>query len=322
MLVYLPLEKIDMRYTCHLDRDIKTYLKNIYNQPYKIIESNIDNTIIKNGSFLDAPTTIYNKSYQLMKLAEMYQNNELSNDDIVFTTDLWFPGIESIGYLNYFTDTNVKLRGVIHAGSFTDTDFVRNLERWSKGIEEAIFDISDKIFVASNFIKKDILQKRYVNENKLIVTGLPLDFEDMNPYTTDKKENWVVFNGRNVDEKQPHLFDLLENKLPSYKFFNTHSLNLSKKDYYYLLSKSKIVVSFALQENFGYGIMEAVYLKNIPVVPNRLVYTEQYDNMFRYEDFEHCVDLVDYYINNYDKKLQYIPNLDNNNNLIFEKWFS
>jgi hypothetical protein len=40
---------------------------------------------------------------------------------------------------------------------------------------------------------------------------LPLDFEELNKYKNNsEKENIVIFNGRNVDEKQPWLFDELK----------------------------------------------------------------------------------------------------------------
>ena len=147
-----------MRYTVHLDRDIRKYL--IDNKiEHAIIEPEITNKICS-GSFLDSGTTIMTKSKQINYLAYLYRENILKDNDIIFTTDLWFPGIESIAYLNYFYKKQVKIKGVIHAGSFTDTDFVRDMERWAKNFEDIIFDISDKIYVASNFIAEDIYKKR------------------------------------------------------------------------------------------------------------------------------------------------------------------
>tara|TARA_R100000655_G_scaffold109929_1_gene166415 strand:+ start:9112 stop:10089 length:978 start_codon:yes stop_codon:yes gene_type:complete len=298
-IIYLPLEHIDMRYTVYLDRIITDYLdKNNYD--YIKVYPNIEKREIKDGSFLDAPTTIEFKSKQIAEISKMYYNNTIRDGDIIFTSDIWFPGIESIAYLNYFTKKNVKLRGFLHAGSFTDTDFVRDMERWAKNFEDMVFDITDKVFVASNFIKNDVIKKRIINEDKLIVTGLPLDKDNYIKYRQNAKENIVIFNGRNVDEKQPWLFDELEKKvvqrygqaIKGFKFINTHKNNYSKDDYYELLGKSKVVVSFALQENFGIGINEAVELGCIPILPNRLVYTEFYSKEYLYTNFTECVDMV------------------------------
>ena len=193
------------------------------------------------------------------------------------------------------------------------------MERWAKNFEDMVFDIADEIFVASEFIKKDVLKKRMVSENKITVTGLPLDIVEMSKHKqTAAKKEIVVFNGRNVDEKQPHLFTKLQEHLPNTTFINTHKLKLSKSDYYDLLSQSKVVVSFALQENFGYGIQEAVYLGNIPILPNRLVYPEQFADTYLYNTFDECVAKV------YDAIYNEIPapNITvTDNSSIFDKWF-
>ena len=307
-----------MRYTSHLDRDIREYLKNA-NIEHLIIEPKDAMTEIKNGSFLDAAFTIMTKSHQIYEIAKLYREDKIKDGDIIFTTDIWFTGIESIAYLNYFHNKKVKLKGVLHAGSFTDTDFVRDMERWAKNFEDMVFDIADEIFVASEFIKKDVLKKRMVSENKITVTGLPLDLVEMSKYKkTAAKKEIVVFNGRNVDEKQPHLFTKLQEHLPNTMFINTHKLKLSKSDYYDLLSQSKVVVSFALQENFGYGIQEAVYLGNIPILPNRLVYPEQFSDEYLYDTFDECVAKVyDAIYNEIDA-----PNITvQDNSSIFDKWF-
>lgn len=320
MIVYLPLENIDMRYTTHLDRDIRQYLNLIHKNNHIVLEPEKGDGKISAGSFLDAGLTIMSKSKQIHQLALLYRNNTINDNDIIFTSDLWFPGIESVAYLNYFYNKKVKLKGIIHAGSFTDTDFVRDMERWAKNFEDVIFDISDTIFVASEFIKNDILKKRLVAKDKIVVSNLPLDYKLMNDFKNNvEKKNVIIFNGRNVDEKQPWLFEELKKQLPQYEYINTHELNLSKKDYYKLLSTSKVVVSFALQENFGYGIQEAAYLGCIPILPNRLVYKEQFDIKYRYDNFLDCIKLVAAAMENQiaQPKLKEI-----NNNLIFNKWFN
>ncbi len=313
-IIYLPLEHIDMRYTVYMDRIITDYLNN-NKIPYISVYPDIPPRDIKEGSFLDAPTTIEFKSRQIAKVAEMYYDGTIEDGDIIWTSDIWFPGLESVAYLNYFCNKDVKVRGFLHAGSFTDTDFVRDMERWAKNFEDVIFDISDKVFVASNFIKNDVIKKRMIDKDKLIVTGLPLDDKEFMQYKSDIKENIVVFNGRNVDEKQPWLFDELEKRIPDCKFINTHKLKLPKNEYYQLLGKSKVVVSFALQENFGIGINEAVKLGCIPILPNRLVYKEFYNKEYLYNNFEECIVKVKKAIKGEYK--QTTPNY----NFKIKKWF-
>ena len=59
-----------------------------------------------------------------------------------------------------------------------------------------------------------------------------------------------------------------------------------------MLSKSKVVVSFALQENFGCSVQEAVYLDCTPILPNRLVYPEFYSKEYLYDTFDEACSMV------------------------------
>ena len=56
----------------------------------------------------------------------------------------------------------------------------------------------------------------------------------------------------------------------------------NRDEYFKLLAKSKIMVSFALQETFGYSTLEAMALGNFVVVPDRLSYRETVPAMWRY----------------------------------------
>lgn len=318
MIIYFPLEHVEQRYTTHLDRDILKYLDD-NKIPYKYLQPNTLSNEIKNGSFLDADNTVYRQFNQMQQLIGGLINGTIPKDATLFITDIWNFGIMSIPYLNFFGNYNLKVKGVLHAGSFTDTDFVRKMERYYKNFEDTIFDICDTIFVGSEFIKQDIIGKRIVDASKLVVTGLPLDDLGMQRYPKYNDENNVIFNGRNCDEKQPYLFELLKTKLPQYNYLNTQEINLSKSDYYALLSRSKVVVSFALQENFGYGIQEAVRLGCVPVLPNRLVYPEQFEEKYLYNSFDECVDLVDYYMQKDKQTLE--PKISANEE-IFNKWFN
>ena len=292
MIFYLPLEHIDMRYTTHMDRDIEAHLNESGKEYVKInpIINGIDSKPPV-GQFLNSAFTTAYKSMQIAKLAEYFYSGEITSEDTIFISDLWFPGIESIEYMKYFTGIKPKIRGNLYAGSFTDTDFVRDMERWAKNFEDIIFDITDKVFVISQFMKDDLLKKRFVHSDKLVVTGLPLDFDNLDKYTnTNERENIVIFNGRLCDEKQPFLFDRLKEEFgDDVQFIKTQELNLSKTEYYELLSRSKAVVSYALQENFGYGIQEAVYLGCVPIVPDRLAYVEQFDVKYRFKTFDESV---------------------------------
>ena len=323
-IIYLPLEHIESRYTVHMDRDIIEYLKRSGKEYIRIYPDIPSPTTMKAGSFLDAEFTIRFKAAQVAELARLYREDVIDSGDIIWSSDIWHPGLpESVAYMNYFAKKDVKLRGFIHAGSFTDTDFVRDMERWAKNFEDNIFDICDKVYCASQFIKDDIVKKRMVDSNKLIVTGLPLDRKDLDQHLVRdvRKENIVVFSGRNVDEKQPWLFKELSNRLGNKaEFINTLEHNFPKEEYYDLLRRAKVVVSYALQENFGFAVQEATYLGCVPVLPNRLVYPEFYSGTHLFDTFDESVQMVEDVLDDYSKKSINVFRYDNKE--IMEMWFN
>ena len=197
------------------------------------------------------------------------------------------------------------------------------MERWAKNFEDIIFDISDTIFCASEFIKQDIIKKRIVSPDKLVVTGLPVDYTGLDSHKGQQKENIVIFNGRLCDEKQPWLFDELAKQVSEkvdvpVQFVKTQEQNLSKEEYYSLLGKSKAIVSYALQENFGFGVAEAVYLGCTPVLPNRLVYPELYPNFKLFDRFEESVDMTVDAITNFNFNGVNVCESEQ----VFDSWFS
>jgi len=328
-IIYLPLEHIESRYTIHMDRDIIDYLERSGKEYIRIYPDIPSPTTMKAGSFLDAEFTIRFKADQVAELARLYREDVIDSGDVIWSSDIWHPGLpESVAYMNYFAKKDVKLRGFIHAGSFTDTDFVRDMERWAKNFEDNIFDICDKVYCASQFIKDDIVKKRMVDPNKLVVTGLLLDESNMMKLYDNDKEDIVLFSARNVDEKQPWLFKELSERLKGKaKFINTLEHNFSKTEYYKLLAKSKVMVSYALQENFGISIQEAADLQCVPVVPNRLVYPEFFGKSHLYDTFEESVSIIENILDTWNSDDGYWPIERkgvscNSNEKIMEMWFN
>ena len=82
---------------------------------------------------------------------------------------------------------------------------------------------------------------------------------------------------------------------------------------------AKCIVSFALQENFGYGVQEAVYLGCVPALPNRLAYTEQFAGDYLYNSFDECVSLVGRIMTD---KIKPTTSVVTNNDTIFDVWFN
>src|SRR3972149_6167472 len=301
MIFYVPLEHLDKRYTVDMDRLIDTELKK-RSLPHERIKGVPLTQEIETGAFLDANSTSHFKFSQLTTIAQLFQQKVVHNGDVFFFSDIWFPGIEAIKYMALFNNLSVKVGGYCHAGSFTETDFVRELEGWVRDIEIGWFKMLDFVFVGSTFAKSELIEKKVPKYfNRIHVTGMPFDYNYVRSFAfkgKKRKEDIVVFTGRLDDEKQPWLFDKLKEKLPEYQYIKTMEQKLSKKDYYKLLARSKVVFSAALQENFGFGVIEAVTLGCIPVVPNDLSYREFFPSMYRYNVFPDAVEKVRYFMRN------------------------
>ena len=90
---------------------------------------------------------------------------------------------------------------------------------------------------------------------------------------------------------------------------------LSKNEYYNILGESKIVFSANLQETLGISCYEGALVDSIPMVPDRLSYSEMYMDEFKYPsgwtiDYnaytEHKQEIID--------KIRYF--MDNHTNLV------
>lgn len=307
MIYYLPLEHEPMRYTASLDAHLISHLDS-KGKPYQRIYPKLPAVFdreLPQGLFLDAPRTIMFKMAQIAFLAEAYMEGTIRDGDTVFLSDIWFPGIESVRYLDFFEKKKVKLVGILHAGSFTDTDFIRQLERWASQFENALFDIFDRVIVASKFIKHEVCSRRLLDPAKVVVSPFPLDARATRP--DGERDNLVVFNGRICEEKQPELFWHLQRicRVPhNTRWVSTQQMRLSQEDYYAVLKRAKCVVSFAKQENFGFGVAEAVQCGCYPVVPDRLVYPEFYPGSCLYNSIPACALQVEAAVNSYDHDTQ------------------
>ena len=109
------------------------------------------------------------------------------------------------------------------------------------------------------------------------------DIENKNKKKNKNRKNLIIFTHRLSRDKQPQIAVQLRKMLPNYEFIYTHKRNLPKDKYYDLLSQSKLVYSCADHENLGIGMMEGALCGCVPLVPDRLSYSEIFDDTFKYE---------------------------------------
>jgi hypothetical protein len=137
----------------------------------------------------------------------------------------------------------------------------------------------------------------------------------LTPYKKMPKRDLILFPHRIAPEKQVEIFRDLKEHLPQYEFVVCQDQQLTKNEYHNLLGEAKLVFSANLQETLGISCYEGAVVDAIPMVPDRLSYTEMYYDTFKYpsawtEDFhsytvhrkELCQKIIQY-MDNYGKFL-------------------
>jgi len=145
------------------------------------------------------------------------------------------------------------------------------------------------------------------------------------------KRDLILFPHRIAPEKQVEIFRDLKHQLPQYEFVICQEQQLTKNEYHNLLGESKVVFSANLQETLGISWYEGAIVDAIPMVPDRLSYSEMALDDFKYpsawtESFESyqahrnlVVDRIIGYMENYDK---YLPSLNNQVDILTNSFFS
>ena len=106
------------------------------------------------------------------------------------------------------------------------------------------------------------------------------------------KRDLIVFPHRIAPEKQVEIFRDLKEQLPQYEFVVCQDQQLTKNEYHNLLGEAKMVFSANLQETLGISWYEGAIVDTIPLVPDRLSYSEMAYSTFKYpskwtKDWEH-----------------------------------
>ena len=296
-LFFVPIEPFEERYSTQWLAWFEAVLAktDCFEQVLYIEPTPISNKITS-GEFLDVIGTNHYKSKQMQRLLEYIHKGEMKSGDIVFFMDAWFPGMEMLAYVRDGMKLNIKLTGCLHAGTWDPEDFLtqQGMGKWAKSLEDSWLKTLDLIFVATNFHKDLICQNRNViPPSKIKVTGFPIYEKEITltsfqPYDVNTKLQ-VVFPHRLAKEKHPTSFEdlmtLARNKGDySLNFVKTKDAyeKTGKKGYYKTLDDSLFAVSFATQETWGIAMQEAVICGCLPIVPDRLSYSEMYLDCFKY----------------------------------------
>jgi len=299
MTIYIvDIEAVDTRYTKQWKEYLPKQLKRATNNDVEVISGGETPQATTPGAVLNFGGTNIYKSKQLEKIGEMFCDGTVKNGDYFLYTDAWNPTVVQLRYMAELLGVDISIGGLWHAGSYDPQDFLGRLignKPWVRNAERSMFDCYDHNFFATQFHIDLFLQtfknkdepnldNRQVNEDKIKRVGWPMEYlaTSLDSYKNMPKEDIILFPHRVAPEKQVDIFNDLKEQLPQYEFVVCQDQELSKNEYHNLLGRSKLVFSANLQETLGISWYEGLLVDTIPMIPDRLSYSEMADSPFKY----------------------------------------
>jgi len=354
MIYIVDLEAVDTRYTGQWKDHVPKLLKkaghnvNIISGPTDIPSATTP------GAFLNFGGTNIYKASQVEQMGRLFCSGAVKPGDHFLFTDAWHPGIVNLKYMSELLNIPVVTHGLWHAGSYDPQDFLGRLvgkKKWVRHAEKSFYHAFDHNYFATEFHVKlfidELLEDGYPSENpwyeedfaeryddgKMVRTGWPMEYmeDTLLPYKNMPKRDLILFPHRIAPEKQVDIFRDLATHLPQYEFVVCQDQQLTKNEYHNLLGESKMVFSANLQETLGISWYEGAIVDSIPMVPDRLSYSEMAFDTFKYpsewtESFESystyrpfvCKTIIDH-MENYKTRL---PMLHKQTESLRDNYFS
>ena len=322
----IDLESVETRYTGQWKTHVPSLLKKAGHNVQVISGPEDIPTATTPGAFLNFGGTNIYKSAQVEQMGRLFCNGSVYPGDHFIFTDAWHPGIINLKYMSELLGIPVVTHGLWHAGSYDPQDFLGRLvgnKPWVRHAEKSFFHAFDHNYFATQFhiemffvnllndyptenpwFEDDLADLRAGNllADKIVRTGWPMEYmqDTLRMYKGMPKRNLILFPHRIAPEKQVEIFRDLAHHLPQYEFVVCQDQQLTKNEYHNLLGEAKMVFSANLQETLGISCYEGAVVDAIPMVPDRLSYSEMYYDTFKYPSV---------WTNDYDTYTVYRPDL-------------
>lgn len=230
--------------------------------------------------------------------------------------DFFNPGLDLIRYSHQQNNIHCQYGSLLHGGSFLNDDLYT--WPWLQQFERAWAMIYDVVYVPSHFLAQATPQ--WLSEK---VRVFPWGMDISNQITNaqiDNKDIDVIFPHRLASDKGIDNLITIITEMPDIEFAitiphvqsaiknNSYFKQLSKcknvqliyaqssAEHLITLQKSRLVLSCAKQENFGYAIMKAVIAGCIPIAPDRLCYPEFLPKVLLYKNIQQAKNLIRQYL--------------------------
>jgi len=292
MTVFIvDIEAVDTRYTKQWKEFLPKQLQRAIDEDVVVISGGETPQATTPGAFLNFGGTNVYKSKQLETIGEMFCKGQIADGDYFLYTDAWNPTVIQLKYMAELLGVEVRIGGMWHAGSYDPQDFLGRLigdKPWVRHAEMSMYECYDDNFFASEFhidLFTDTMMDNYnVDMDKAIRVGWPMEYlhGSLQQYKGMEKRDLILFPHRVAPEKQVDIFRDLADRLPQYEFVVCQDYELTKNEYHNLLGEAKLVFSANLQETLGISWYEGALVDAIPMVPDRLSYSEMAIPEFKY----------------------------------------
>ena len=288
MTVYIvDLEAVETRYTSEWKEHLPKQLRRATNDEVVVISGGDVPQATTPGAFLNFGGTNVYKSNQLEQIAEMFCRGQVHNGDYFLYTDAWNPTVIQLRYMAELLGIDIRIGGLWHAGSYDPADFLGRLigdKPWVRHAEQSMYECFDDNFYASQFHIDLFAKSLKIDLAKTKRVGWPMEYEadQMLPYKHMQKTNTILFPHRIAPEKQPEIFRDLADSMPEYEWIVCMEQGYTKNDYHNALGTAKLVFSANLQETLGISWYEGLLVDTIPMIPDRLSYSEMAIDEFKY----------------------------------------
>ena len=343
----VDLEAVETRYTGQWKSHVPNLLRKAGHNVQVISGPTDIPSATTPGAFLNFGGTNIYKARQVEQMGRLFCDGAVHAGDHFIFTDAWHPGIINLKYMSELLQIPVKIHALWHAGSYDPQDFLGRLigdAPWVRHAEKSFFAAIDHNYFATQFhidmFCKNLLEEtledtvqEFVEEGKIVRSGWPMEYmnDTLLMYKNMPKRDLILFPHRIAPEKQVEIFRDLKQHLPQYEFVVCQDHQLTKNEYHNLLGEAKLVFSANLQETLGISWYEGAVVDAIPMVPDRLSYSEMAFDTFKYpskwtESFEayeaHRPDVCNkimQYMNCYNK---FLPSLNKQVDSLKEHFFS
>ena len=239
------------------------------------------------GAFLNFGGTNVYKSNQLQQIATLFCEGKVHDGDYFLYTDAWNPTVIQLRYMAELLGVDIRIGGLWHAGSYDPQDFLGRLigdKPWVRLAEQSMYECYDDNYYASEFHIDLFAESLAIDPTKTHRVGWPMEYlkTGLEQYKGMEKRDLILFPHRIAPEKQPEIFRDLAESMPEYEFVMCQEQELSKVEYHNLLGEAKLVFSANLQETLGISWYEGAIVGALPMVPNRLSYSEMGESDFLY----------------------------------------